>query len=338
MERPWVFVARFLVQAGLVSALWFFPLRLCLKDIFLIDFEIWGHVNGLTVTALILWLVEDAIWRRHQVYARWGFREPVMRPVLRYLRTFLAIGLLVLGWAGAIHAHLHTGTADDWRYWASLGVLVSTSVAALGWMLSSYRSQQAASIVDTEAVIRDILQDAYNVKVKRLSMMIYDTLLPWQKRHSNAFADRALPLEMLDLSLDEFYRKLGHPGTNNLDIDTLILHHGPCSRVIYEYLNTLERIALGVRSGRLDFSYTYEALFEVIEGGYARWRLVLEAEFKDHVVDVPGQKYRSATEKCVYENFYWLALKVFEKRYGGQDAELEERMNGMIIDLNRKMF
>jgi len=337
MERPFSFLVRAVLQVFVVAAVWFALLAPLLHSVFSVGIEPVGHVNGLIVVALLLWLFEDVISTRPRIYARYGLREPVMRHSVRFLRTICLLALTIVAWADLLRAELLNGNENDWRFWVSIGVLISTSVAALGWMLTSHRSQQEETLAQTEAALRDYLQDSQYITLRRILGLLHKAAL-----RAGATSKGAVRMDFLEKPIAEILKGELKALSTDADLVSQLQYQRPAIIWVYETLNFFGRIAHGVRRGRLDFDYTYDAMFDLFEGIYTKWRFVLEAELPG----LPGTgkadgkrgDHRSFDGVYVYEHLWWLIYNTRKRIYAPHPARRSAALRGLVVDSNHVCF
>lgn len=317
---------RAVCQIVVIIAVWFLPVSHYLRDWFDVSISPLGHFNGIAVTTIVLWILEDSFTRRRAMYGRYGFLEP--RPIyaLRHIRIAIAILLSLAALASALRVHMYPFEGEDWRFWSTIGILSSAGIAAAGWITTNLQSQLTTRIAETENALRDMFQDHDMIQIKKYTSVIYNY---WR---DDAGLDCAISVDKLEMSYANLLRRKYSTDLVISDVDLRVNHDRSCRDFIGEYLNVLDRIALGIRTGRLDFVYSYEALVNVVIRTYEKWARVLEDESSPQTVEFAGIRCQSSSEKT-FENFIWLAWH-FRRRLAREQSEsTRTAVEGMIRDL-----
>jgi len=329
------FVIRFFIQAASVFLLWYVLLAPFLKNALQVGILFSGHIIGIIITALTLWLVEDLFTPRRQIYARWGLLEPQPVYTIRYMRIFAIIFFCIAALAAVLKIHLTSIEGQEWRYWSAIGFLASAAVASLGWLVTNSQTQQINRIAETENALRDMLQDRDVIQIKRHTTVIYDYFTTESERKTST----SVPAD----KLNKKYCKIVHTSLMhkniNCDIEIYLNYNRKCKILVYEYLNVMERVAVGIRFGRLDFNYTYATLNKIVLATYDKWALLLKEESDAKSATYRGKNCESANNET-YEHFIWLAHR-FRKRYVRKCQDETEKdtqntlLGKMILDIKK---
>ncbi|KCZ61582.1 hypothetical protein L53_14610 [Hyphomonas sp. L-53-1-40] len=328
------FAARSVMQALLVCGVWYLVFKPNLSSFFQTTITPLGHINGLLATGAMLWIVEDLFYSRSKVYARYGLLEPPLRHSMRFLRLIVLVASCIISLAIVLKMHLSLGPREEsWRFWSSIGLVASASVAALGWLVTNFQNQTAHRIAETEGALRDMLLDPHVLLIRRQATLVNSY---WTE---NRGFEKPIHPSLLEMN----FLKMVATENSQLpvrDITDRIKFDRRSIEIIWEYLNIMERLAIGVRSGRLDFRYTYDAVVDIVRGTMTKWGKVIEDEVNAKGAHHRGKECNVPDDgKTNFENFIWLAYQ-FERAYchKTKDKKFWQRERRILMLLNKQRF
>ena len=277
----------------LASWLWFVAISVIAR-LFGIEPVPVGHVLGLAASALAIWYLHDMCEPRETIYRRFGYPEAVLKPIRRHLRLIAMVGLALIG-AGAVLVEL-LGLDDAARLDSAaagpVALMVAAALATMGWIVTNYQNQKAMRISNSLQANRDVFHEN-RYATRRLQIAEAVAALR-RKNPSRLSPERdAIPLDLMSAPFGSLLN--AEDACDPKERKTPFLH------IVTEWLNLLEQVAFGVRSGQID----YVTVEQTMRSTYLRSYAVFEeyiAESAGAETD-SGREYR-ASEKA-YEHFLW---------------------------------
>lgn len=257
----------------------------------------WNGVFWLFCVAnLALWYLLDVWEPRDTIYQRYGLEEAVINPLCRHLRLMLAI---LLG-LGAVFALLLTGlrslegAGPTTGSVAPFALLAAASLATLGWLMTNFQNQKAHRIAHTLQANRDVFHaDRYADRRLRIAQAVRK-LKAW---YPEAIPSDAIPSDFLDIRWGRLMGNSVDPAEGQY----------PFRFMAVEWINQLEQVAFGVRSGQIDYNAVEQTMRSTYLRTYANFEPYILKVCKAPVGDMSADwRARSKT----YEHFIWLVSKL----------------------------
>lgn len=190
-----------------------------------------GWCNLILSSFIVGWYAIDGFNTRKSLYHLFGFEEPIIQFEIRFWRKLVLLASAVLAVSSALIALTPEKNSPP-GYYQTLVALAGVFVAALGWMLTAFEREKADRIKNTLDAIRHQLYDKEMVAV-------HDSLITMTAAaREAAHVDNTMPVP---LNTMEQEIKSGD--------QSIKLHNQ-----LIKFLNSLDQVALGVRSGHYDFT------------------------------------------------------------------------------------